>query len=42
MTLDKIKIGERIRNIRELEYNRETRAMFAERCRINGKPCWAN
>ena len=32
MALDKIMIGERIRSIRELEFEKEVRAVFAERC----------
>jgi len=35
MALDKIEIGARIRKIREITYNNETRANFAERCGVS-------
>lgn len=41
MSLDKLAIGTRIRAVREKTFN-ETRASFADRCRIKRESCWAN
>lgn len=41
MALDRLAIGTRIREIREKTFN-ETRASFADRCRIKRKSCWSN